>query len=109
MGADLTPGPAEDPVMVSPATDGGTGAGQAAIAPAPSPAQARRRAAGAAKSTAEAPAVLAVPRARLDKGGPRAEMSARDGLEVDTARAEVIDRLMHAWQARFTNSVSPAA
>jgi len=30
-----------------------------------------------------------------------------DRYNVDTAHAETIDRLMHAWQARFTTSVSP--
>ena len=30
-------------------------------------------------------------------------------LEPDTARAEVVDRLLHAWQARLTYSLSPAA
>jgi polyhydroxyalkanoate synthase subunit PhaC len=29
--------------------------------------------------------------------------------EVETARAETLDRMMHAWQARFTRSISPAA
>jgi polyhydroxyalkanoate synthase len=29
--------------------------------------------------------------------------------EPDAARAEVIDRLLHAWQARLTSSLSPAA
>jgi polyhydroxyalkanoate synthase subunit PhaC len=29
--------------------------------------------------------------------------------EVETARAETLDRMMHAWQARFTQSISPAA
>jgi len=31
-----------------------------------------------------------------------------DEPAVDTARAEVIDRLVHAWQGRFTSSLSPA-
>src|SRR5690242_15811700 len=30
-------------------------------------------------------------------------------VEADTTRGEVIDRLMHAWQARLTYSISPAA
>ncbi len=32
-----------------------------------------------------------------------------DAFEVDVARSETLDRLMHAWQARFTFSISPAA
>ena len=32
-----------------------------------------------------------------------------DAYEVDAARAETVDRLTHAWQARFTASLSPAA
>ena len=32
-----------------------------------------------------------------------------DDTEADAARAEVIDRLVHAWQSRFTSSISPAA
>ncbi len=31
-----------------------------------------------------------------------------DEAATDTARAEVVDRLMHAWQGRFTLSLSPA-
>src|SRR6185437_8297287 len=49
-------------------------------------------------------------------GGPRAaerasapEAPPAEAVEVDTARAEVLDRLMHAWQARMTGSISPAA
>ena len=42
--------------------------------------------------------------ARLPLEPPRAEE-----VEADTARAEVLDRLMHAWQARLTYSISPAA
>jgi len=34
---------------------------------------------------------------------------APDEPAADTARAEVFDRLVHAWQGRFTASVSPAA
>ena len=33
----------------------------------------------------------------------------KDELSPDVARAELIDRLIHAWQARFTLAVSPAA
>src|SRR5579864_3065043 len=50
---------------------------------------ARRKASRSAKSMAQSPALPAD--------------------EVDAARAEVVDRLMHAWQARFTASISPAA
>src|SRR5579862_682000 len=32
-----------------------------------------------------------------------------DEPAADAARAEVVDRLMHAWQGRFTASLSPAA
>lgn len=32
-----------------------------------------------------------------------------DDFEIDAARAETVDRMMHAWQARFTFSLSPAA
>ena len=32
-----------------------------------------------------------------------------DEPAADTARAEVFDRLVHAWQGRFTASISPAA
>ncbi|SRR5579875_596276 len=32
-----------------------------------------------------------------------------DEPAADTTRAEVFDRLMHAWQARFTATISPAA
>ncbi|HUK07446.1 MAG TPA: alpha/beta fold hydrolase [Stellaceae bacterium] len=32
-----------------------------------------------------------------------------DEPTVDIARAEVVDRLVHAWQGRFTLSISPAA
>lgn len=32
-----------------------------------------------------------------------------DEIAPDTARAEVIDRLLHAWQGRLTYSLSPAA
>ncbi|HEV2547465.1 MAG TPA: alpha/beta fold hydrolase [Stellaceae bacterium] len=32
-----------------------------------------------------------------------------DELGPDAARAETVDRLLHAWQARFTASLSPAA
>src|SRR5690348_11136185 len=46
----------------------------------------------------------AVAKADLTLEPPRAEE-----VEADTARAEVIDRLMHAWQARLTYSISPAA
>ena len=35
--------------------------------------------------------------------------TAVEEIEPDTARAEMIDRLLHAWQARFTYSLSPAA
>src|SRR5512136_2321638 len=34
---------------------------------------------------------------------------ADDELTADTARAEVVDRLLHAWQGRLTYSLSPAA
>src|SRR5579872_2448938 len=33
----------------------------------------------------------------------------RTGSMSDRARAETLDRLMHAWQARFTDSISPTA
>ncbi len=33
----------------------------------------------------------------------------RDESGADTARADMVDRLMHAWQSRFTFSISPAA
>jgi polyhydroxyalkanoate synthase len=32
-----------------------------------------------------------------------------DELDPGAARAEIVDRLLHAWQARFTASLSPAA
>lgn len=34
---------------------------------------------------------------------------AGDELGADAARAEIVDRLLHAWQSRFTASLSPAA
>ena len=36
-------------------------------------------------------------------------LSSGDGSEPDAARAEIIDRMLHAWQARYTYSLSPAA
>ncbi len=38
----------------------------------------------------------------------REEPEAEREVDADAARAEVIDRLMHSWQARFTFSLSPA-
>ena len=32
-----------------------------------------------------------------------------DPFDADVARTETMDRVMHAWQARFTQSISPAA
>ena len=29
--------------------------------------------------------------------------------DIDAARADIVDRMMHAWQGRFTQSISPAA
>src|SRR5689334_8687039 len=39
----------------------------------------------------------------------RRRPAAPDVLQADAARAEMLDRLMHAAQARFTQSISPAA
>ncbi len=57
-----------------------------------------------ARPPAVAPLQPRAAKARLAVESPRAEE-----VEVDTARAEVLDRLMHAWQARLTYSISPAA
>lgn len=105
MGKDLTADTAGRAVVVSPLADGATITGPATI-PSATPSEVRRKAARPAK-----PPVMpiAMPAARLGVGGPRTAAPARDDLEVDTARAEVVDRLMHAWQARFTASISPAA
>src|SRR5689334_1944494 len=35
--------------------------------------------------------------------------TAPEPIDVNETRAELIDRLTHAWQARFTASISPAA
>ncbi len=37
------------------------------------------------------------------------DLVSHEELSPDVARAEVVDRLIHAWQARFTMSISPAA
>ncbi|SRR5579883_822574 len=52
------------------------------------------------RSRASAPAPLLAPPIAGDS---------TDGNEIETARAETLDRMMHAWQARFTLSISPAA
>ena len=40
---------------------------------------------------------------------PRHEPVPDEPVDVNAMRAESIDRLVHAWQARFTASISPAA
>src|SRR5579862_8484400 len=40
---------------------------------------------------------------------PRPAVGAASEPEADEARAESLDRLMHAWQGRFTAALSPAA
>jgi Poly-beta-hydroxybutyrate polymerase N terminal len=47
--------------------------------------------------------------ARAGTRAVRAPSPPGDELTPDTARAEVVDRLLHAWQARLTYSLSPAA
>ncbi len=48
--------------------------------------------------------------AATEPGTPPADASLLpDEPAADTARAEVFDRLVHAWQGRFTASISPAA
>jgi poly[(R)-3-hydroxyalkanoate] polymerase subunit PhaC len=46
---------------------------------------------------------------RTNERSPLEALLIPDEPVSDAARAEVIDRLMHAWQARFTLSISPAA
>jgi len=36
---------------------------------------------------------------------PVAESDAGGDREIETARAETLDRMMHAWQARFTHPI----
>ncbi|HVJ41399.1 MAG TPA: alpha/beta fold hydrolase [Dongiaceae bacterium] len=44
------------------------------------------------------------------EAGPQADgVFSPDGEEPDIVRAEIADRLIHAWQGRFTFSISPAA
>jgi len=42
-------------------------------------------------------------------GATRAAIAPAEPFDVDVARSETLDRLMHAWQARLTQSISPAA
>jgi polyhydroxyalkanoate synthase len=37
------------------------------------------------------------------------ESTTLESVDIDVARTETLDRLMHAWQARLTYSISPAA
>ncbi len=55
------------------------------------------------------PAATARLRPRAAEAKVAVEPPRAEEVEVDVARAEVVDRLMHAWQARLTYSISPAA
>ena len=51
----------------------------------------------------------AVPLSLPEMPKPTLLPQAGDELGADATRAEIVDRLLHAWQARFTASLSPAA
>ncbi len=54
-------------------------------------------------------AVLSSPATPRQRSSQKPVQPSGDELGADTARAETVDRLLHAWQARFTASLSPAA
>ncbi len=49
------------------------------------------------------------PRTAASAPAPGIRFLSQEELSPDVARAELIDRLIHAWQARFTFAISPAA
>ncbi|HXZ01849.1 MAG TPA: alpha/beta fold hydrolase [Stellaceae bacterium] len=53
--------------------------------------------------------VLAFPTAPRPAMPPPAPSVARGETDADAARAEIIDRLLHAWQGRLTSFLAPAA
>ncbi len=55
------------------------------------------------------PRITATAPGRVTCGAPGMRAPIADEPATGDARAEVLDRLMHAWQARFTSSLSPAA
>ncbi|MBI3707644.1 MAG: alpha/beta fold hydrolase [Proteobacteria bacterium] len=61
------------------------------------------------KVAAVAPAPRQPAAARAARVPRTPSPAAFDGMEADTARADTVDRMVHAWQARFTLSLSPAA
>jgi len=63
---------------------------------------------GLPEESHERRAVLAFPAART-AAPPPAPAAGGDDLGADAARAEILDRLLHAWQARLTAALSPAA
>jgi polyhydroxyalkanoate synthase len=67
----------------------------------------KTRSRGAVPASAPEAARALVP-VRLPAPAAAESLPAPDELTADIARAEVLDRLMHAWQARFTLSLSPA-
>jgi polyhydroxyalkanoate synthase len=46
---------------------------------------------------------------RIPFGLPLPPLDLAEATEIESARADTLDGLMHAWQARFTSSISPAA
>src|SRR6185369_3664048 len=51
------------------------------------------------------------PRRRLSRSTPALPVPTEpvsDDLAVDAARADTLDRFVHAWQGRFTQSLSPS-